>query len=111
MTTGVGNVRTHQGIDQRSLAMARAIVDRIDRDPARAGLVRAKATCRRWFEQRPLPVFREWLLILERPWEEVRALLLDESELGQRLRQSDPFCGILTPRERWEIYHAHRETR
>jgi len=34
----------------------------------------------------------------------VRAVLLDESDEGQRLRQSDPFCGVLTPRERWEIY-------
>jgi hypothetical protein len=73
-------------------------------------LARAKATCQRWFEQRPLPAFREWLEILGRPWEEIRALLLDESELGQRLRQSDPFCGILSPQERWEIYRTYRET-
>ncbi len=110
-TIAVGTVRTHQEIDRRSLAMARAIVDTIDRDPTRAGLARAKATCRRWVEQRPLPAFREWLHILERPWEDVRGLLLDESELGRRLRQSDPFCGILTPQERWEIYRAARETR
>jgi len=31
-------------------------------------------------------------------------ILLDESEEGTRLRQIDPFCGILTPKERWEIY-------
>ena len=42
--------------------------------------------------------------ILQRPWEEVRTLLLDESDEGQRLRQTDPFCGILTPEERWQIY-------
>ncbi len=102
-------MRTHQQIDQRSLAMAKAIVARIDNDPARAGLARAKATCQRWFRQRPMPAIREWLEILERPWEEIRALLLDESERGQRLRQSDPFCGILSPQERWEIYRAHDE--
>lgn len=106
----VRTARTHQQIDQRSLAMARVIVARIDRDPARAGLAKAKATCQRWFEQRPQPAVREWLEILSRPWEEVRAVLLDESEVGQRLRQSDPFCGILTPQERWEIYKAYRET-
>jgi hypothetical protein len=97
-------MRTHQQIDQRSLAMAKAIVARIDNDPARA-----KATCQRWFRERPMPAVGEWLEILERPWEEIRALLLDESERGQRLRQSDPFCGILTPQERWEIYRAHYE--
>ncbi len=103
-------MKTHQQIDQRSLALARAIVARIDRDPARAGLAQARATCQRWLNQRPLPAVREWMEILRRPWEEIRALLLDESERGQRLRQSDPFCGILSPRERWEIYRSYRET-
>jgi hypothetical protein len=103
-------MKTHQQIDERSLAMARAIVARIDGDPTRAGLVRARATCQRWFRDRPMPVFSEWLEILKRPWEEIREVLLDESETGQRLRQSDPFCGILTPQERWAIYRAHHET-
>jgi hypothetical protein len=102
-------MKTHAQIDERSLRLARAIVERIDRDPARAGLERARATCRRWSQQRPAPAIREWLEILERPWEEIRAVLLDESEHGQRLRQSDPFCGILTPQERWTIYRAHHE--
>lgn len=104
-------MKTHRQIDLRSLALARAIVGKIDRDPARAGLAKAKTTCQRWFEQHPLPALSEWLEILARPWAEVKGVLLDESELGQRLRQSGPFCGILTPRERWEIYRAHRETR
>jgi hypothetical protein len=103
-------MRTHLQIDERSLALARAIVSRIDADPARAGLARARITCERWFQQRPLPVLQEWRRILERPWEEVREVLLDPSEEGRRLRQSDPFCGILTPRERWAIYRAYRET-
>jgi hypothetical protein len=47
---------------------------------------------------------REWSAILQRPWPEVRAILLDESEEWQRPRQTDPFCGILTPQERWAIY-------
>ncbi len=61
-------------------------------------------------ERSPLPADREWSNLLDRPWEEIRSLLLDESELGQRLRQSDPFCGILTPQERWEIYRAFRDS-
>lgn len=96
-------MRTHQAIDRRSLEMARRIVAKIDADPARAGFERAKRVCRRWAEMGNIPA-REWLPLLERPWEDVRRILLDESEEGQRLRQNDPFCGILTPRERWEIY-------
>jgi hypothetical protein len=100
---------TRQQIDQRSLAMAKAIVDRIDHDPQRAGLQKAKATCRRWFQSEPAPAICEWLEILERPWEEIRRVLLDESEEGQRLRQSAPFPGVLTPQERWNIYRSFHE--
>jgi len=103
-------MKTHQRIDERSLAMAKVIVGRIDSDPDRSGLARAKTTCQRWFQNSPMPAIGEWLEILERPWEEIRAVLLDESETGRRLRQSDPFCGILTPQERWKIYRAYHET-
>lgn len=104
-------MKTHDLIDERSLALARAIVEAIDRDPARAGLERARATCERWSLQGPAPAVTEWTRILEREWEAIRALLLDPGEEGRRLRQSSPFCGILSPRERWEIYrrfaHEH----
>ena len=101
-------MRTHQQIDQRSLEMARAIVAKIDADPTRAGFERAKRTCRRWVEMGNIPA-KEWLTLLEKSWSEVREILLDESDEGQRLRQNDPFCGILTPRERWEIYKRAAE--
>jgi len=103
-------MRTHRQIEERSPAMAREIVARIDQDPARAGLAKARATCKRWYERSPSPAIKEWLGILERPWEEIRAVLLDPSEEGRRLRQSDPFCGILTPSERWRIYRQYGET-
>jgi hypothetical protein len=48
------------------------------------------------------------MAILSRDWPEVRGILLDDSEEGRRMRQSDPFCGILTPAERWEIYREFR---
>jgi hypothetical protein len=101
-------VRTHQQIDRRSLAMVRRIVAKIDADPERKGLLHAKKVCERWIAQ-GIRSAREWRLILERPWEDVRAILLDESDEGQRLRQTDPFCGILTPQERWQIYREARD--
>jgi hypothetical protein len=102
-------MKTHQQIDERSLALARAVVAKIDADPERSGLAKAREVCRRWCERNPLPVCREWMRILERPWSQIRQVLCDESELGRRLRQSDPFCGILAPRERWAIYRKFRE--
>ena len=107
--TSIGGMKTHSQIDKRSLALATAIVEKIDQDPERRGLEKARTNCRRWYHTRAAPAVREWLEILDRPWEEIRALLLEDSEEGRRLRQSDPFCGILTPRERWAIYRAHHE--
>jgi hypothetical protein len=87
--------------------MVRRIVAKIDGDPERRGLAHAKRVCERWVSQGIVSA-REWLTILDKPWEEVREILLDESDEGQRLRQTDPFCGILTPTERWQIYREAR---
>ena len=54
--------------------MAQAIVQKIDHDPERAGLVSARALCQRWFQQNPQPAVVEWLKILKRPWREIRAI-------------------------------------
>jgi len=105
-------VKNHQAIDRRSLEMARRIVAKIDADPRREGFEHAKRVCTRWVERGNEPA-REWLAILQQPWPEVRRILLEDSEESRRLRQNDPFCGILTPGERWEIYREaqRREAR
>ena len=101
-------MRRHEDIDRRSLEMVRRIVAKIDADPERRGLAHAKGVCRRWAAQ-GIASAQEWLTLLERPWEDVRTILQDESDEGQRLRQTDPFCGILTPAERWQIYREMRD--
>ena len=102
-------MRTHQEIDRRSLRLAQSVAARIDADPQRRGLAQALQTCARWHRRAPAPAYREWLVILDKPWAEVRRVLLDPSEEGCRLRQSSPFCGILAPRERWDIYREFRD--
>lgn len=87
--------------------MVRRIVAKIDADPDRRGLDHAKSVCERWIARGNVSA-REWRTILQRPWDEIRRVLLDESDEGQRLRQTDPFCGILTPEERWQIYREAR---
>ncbi len=76
--------------------------------PERRGLAHAKSVCERWVGQ-GIASAQEWLTILDQPWEEIRAVLLDDGDEGQRLRQTDPFCGILTPAERWQIYREAQE--
>ena len=100
-------MKSHQDIDRRSLHLAREIVGRIDRDPQRRGLARAIAVCSRWEREVPQQAVAEWRELLNRDWQEIRSVLLSEGEDGQRLRQSSPFCGILSPRERWRIYKEH----
>jgi DNA-binding CsgD family transcriptional regulator len=60
--------------------------------------------------QRPVvpPVFREWQAILEQ-WsrENIIELLTRSDEEARRLRQSSPFCGILTPEERLAIFSEY----
>jgi hypothetical protein len=102
-------MRTHEAIDRRSLALAGAIVEKIDHDPRRTGLAKAKSVCARWNAMHGLSCVREWLSILQtETWEAIRSRLLDPSDDGRRLRQSSPFCGVLSPKERWEIYRKHR---
>ena len=100
----VNAMKSHEDIDQRSLALSRAIVERIDADPARKGVLKARVICSRWMAEHPTLVLREWQTLLGLEWRVIRSVLLDEGPEGRRLRQSSPFCGILSVRERWEIY-------
>ncbi len=97
-------MKTHQDIDLRSLLLAKAIVEKIETGSDSNSQEKAIENCQRWLTKSPSPAVFEWLKILKRPWPEIKKVLLDESEEGKRLRQSNPFCGILTPQARWRIY-------
>ncbi|MGE0490687.1 MAG: hypothetical protein AB7S38_15890 [Vulcanimicrobiota bacterium] len=101
----------HERIDAWSLAMMTEIVARIDADPERRGLEKARVTLQRWHENGANRATTEWLALLELPWDKLRVRLLDEGDEGQRLRSSAPFCGVLDPRERLEIFREFRATR
>ncbi len=101
-------MRTHREVEERSLELARLIVVRIDADPERAGLEHARRVLERWSRLAPAPDLEVWREILAKPWPEVREVLLDVSERGRRLRQSSPFCGVVSPRERWRVWRRHR---
>jgi hypothetical protein len=101
MTGALGG---HQRLDQRSLALHRAIADKLRADPALLGV--AYDNLDRWSQQkgRSQPYLDAWREILNRPLEEILALMVEESERMTAMRQANPFAGILTPRERWAIY-------
>lgn len=84
------------------------IAEKIRRDPAL--LNKVKANLNRWRKRSDdTPRWLdEWRRILERPWSEIAALITDPGETATRLRQSSPFAGVLTPKERTRIYEALR---
>jgi hypothetical protein len=49
----------------------------------------------------------EWEQVIRGPIHQVIALLIQPSEKATRLRQSSPFCGILTDAERRAIYESY----
>jgi len=94
-------MQTHQSIDERSLAMDRLIAEKIQQDPALVNT--AREILSRWMisaDASVLPTFKEWTTILELPLEEILDVLQGGDERCVRLRQSSPFCGILSQEER-----------
>ena len=99
----------HPEIDNRVLALTRLTVAKIDQDPTlvRVGLENIE----RWTRQKGgyLPrCHAEWKTLIEQhTWGELREILLEESDEGQRLRSSHPFTGLITEQE-LERIHASR---
>lgn len=95
-------------VDLFALELHRAIAEKMLRDE-RAVIARAKANIARWLSSGSFPnevgaPLREWREILERETpENLRRLLVQQTDEGQRLRSSSPFTGILSKAEREAI--------
>ena len=101
---------SHQWLDALDLDMARQIAKKIRRQPAL--YQNALDTLQHWKEiKKPAPLaLREWDRIIKRnPVGRVLEILTQDNDEGQRLRQSDPFCGILTERERLRCFEKYEE--
>jgi hypothetical protein len=96
---------THQQIEERSILLHRAVAQRISENPVLLEV--ARGNLHRWIDQGgDRPYWSEWQKILAGPLDEILAFMVSPSEKARRLRQSSPFRGILTPRERWKIYES-----
>lgn len=106
---GVRQYSGHRILDARSLAMHCKIAQKISRDPDL--LDKARTNLERWSAKSadPRPQYlHEWQEILKRPWPEIAEIMTRMNEEATRLRSSSPFPGILTARERDQIYAAFR---
>lgn len=101
----------HSEIDKVSLALARRVAERLGARPELIEVARANLS--RWKQRNAdspslLRCYSEWESILTRPLEQVCAVLVAETQEGQRLRQNSPFAGVLSPDEVWEIKDQQR---
>lgn len=95
--------------ERRSLWLHRAIAARIQEQPAVAlalgrrnlanlGMIHGSGRNRHWQD--------EWEALLTEPLDTVLAALCSTSTHASQLRQTAPFAGLLTPRQRWAIYRS-----
>lgn len=90
----------HRTAERRSLALHRAIADRIRHDPSIVERARERLSSR-------TSAYREaWLEILGRTPHEIAAALERDDEEMRALRQSTPFTFVVDPRERWRIWRS-----
>jgi hypothetical protein len=107
----LANAMGHDLIDRRSLELNRLVAEKIRRHPELMDFVRQNLD--RTLREPVLSescknALREWRTILAlRSFDEVLGILVEDSDEGQRLRQSTPFTGILSQRERLEVFRRH----
>jgi hypothetical protein len=104
----------HNLIDKRSLELHRLVAEKIRQQPELMDFVREKLN-RSLSESRLSDsckdALREWQTILScLPLNEVLDLITQDSDEGQRLRHSTPFSGILSQRERMDVFRRHEAT-
>jgi hypothetical protein len=89
---------SHRDVDRRLNRLVAACIERIDLNPAL--LEEARIQVGKYSNVR---LRKEWELLLALPWTKLRLVLLEESEEGDRIRQSVPFGGVLSDEERLRI--------
>jgi hypothetical protein len=107
-------MRDHQMIDERSLAFDRLIASKLRMDPTL--VEKARSNLSRWLltaDASVRPVFQKWRNLLDGPMDLLLSTLESPEEHATQLRQSSPFCGILTREERTRILQEfhRRESR
>ncbi|MDR0563828.1 MAG: hypothetical protein LBG78_02670 [Azoarcus sp.] len=94
----------HIQIDARSLDMHRLITAKIHSNPALFNKV--LPTILRWrntVSPSSLPYLNEWETLVQQGMDTALAKATEDSESARALRQSTPFVGILTPKERFDF--------
>ena len=100
-------MRSHQQLDDRSLALHRLVAAKLRRDPEL--FADARATLQRWRTvvcSSSQPYLEEWERLFERGPEACLALAVEESERAAALRQCSPLACLLSNQERFAFLKA-----
>jgi hypothetical protein len=94
---------------ERSLAFHRVVATRLLDDSTILDFARQRV--KSWMAESPhRPYIKEWAKILGGSTQSVVDFLVDGSERAVELRQSSPFAGVLSARERWRIWAETRQS-
>jgi hypothetical protein len=102
-------MRTPQKLDQRSLELHRLIARKLRDHPELFPLV--EQTLLRWkgmVSPRTLPYVERWSEIVSQGLDATLEMATADSEEARALRQSAPFAGILSHKERFEFFRNWR---
>lgn len=94
---------------RRSLALHRRVLDHLFDDPARVrSFAERNIAVMRGANPDAAPWLDEWERLLAGPTHSLAAVLISADEHAQSLRQSSPFAGVLSQKERLEALRAVR---
>jgi hypothetical protein len=101
----------HAVAEDVSLALHRAVAERLRQEPAL--VERARARVAGWLREGTVAraYAQAWKSVLDGPTEAVAELLTDPGERARQLRQASPFAGALDARTRWTIWRRVRAGR
>jgi len=96
----------HEYQDRVSFEIARRIASELPQRPE--WMEMARANLKRWSTANSdapslLTCYTEWASLLDKPVPSICAVLTAQTDEGQRLRQTSPFAGALSPQDVWEI--------
>jgi hypothetical protein len=103
-------MRDHRLIDERSLAFCKAVAIKLRHDPKL--VEKARGNLSRWLltaDASVRPALQSWQHLVEGPMELLLSTMESTDERAAQLRQSSPFCGILTQEERAQILKEYQD--
>lgn len=102
----------HDLRERESIAMHRLVAERVLADPQLVQNAIARVTRLQSCGQLDERIASQWLALLCQDVQRIAEALGEDSERMRAMRQSSPFAGVLSARERWAILReCRRDTR